>query len=62
MRRQTARSRPRNEDYSDGQGRFVLEFKTDEERQFWMDLLHIDGSMLCYSVEQLQGHASAKPF
>lgn len=53
---------PQDEDYSDGQGRFVLEFKTDEERQFWMDMLSIDGSMYSYTVEQYRATHPQSPF
>lgn len=53
---------PQDDDGADGQGRFVLEFKTDEERQFWMDLLSIDGSMLTYTVEQFRATHPSSPF
>ncbi len=53
---------PQDEDYSDGQGRFVLEFRTDEERQFWLDLLSIDGSMYSYTVEQYRATHPQSPF
>lgn len=53
---------PHEEDYSDGQGRFVLEFKTDEERQFWMEILSIDGSMYSYTVEQYRATHPESPF
>lgn len=51
-----------DEDNSGLLGRFVLEFRTDEERQFWLDLLSIDGSMYSYTVEQYRATHPQSPF